>query len=660
MKAGRSKKLSCFLCSVFGLTIISAGMSAVAFSFSWFHNNNYLKKDFTGNTAGAYYASGTGTESDPFIIKRPTHLYNLAWLQYLGEYNKVDSTTEKIETTYFKLSDDIDDIKGLDMGGWVLPPIGTEDNPFVCNFNGNNKIIRNLTISNNFSDFSTRHPQSVKTFDGGEIIGFFGVVGQLSTELKYTSSTNKVTNLYLDQITVKNGSTKTLAGLLAGYVNGEMTNCGVYRGKFDFISGTSKIEDIGTTTFSNVSDYSLIGSYNSTNYSWEDQPGSGDGNAYGTSTNIKSLYEDLEEISSTYTSVNSNGTLNIPKNHAFPFRRENNTIVSGSGTTNVKLYSTASSTSSVTNSSTFQGSSKGNNLGYYSGSGLKLYYKKGVDYSISNFGQPSSIGTVYFKIPSSDNEIFTYLNNKNEDGTISGDYLLRLGDSLDSYWFSDSSNYQYIQNAKVGSYSGGALIPSRCIWVAPQKAGTFKFVLYTPEKSTSIYFNELKRTTSKNYSSPFDRYHLILDPLTLSGSSLYYFEKEVTEDDINDGSEYMVAYSGSTNAPYIAYMDIGTSSADPGTTTKPAIVKNVDFVYALEDTVSKGLAKIDASGYAKSNVLFSISGTSSSQQQFYFMRLIASGVLYYNTASSGLAITPIGTGTNSSSSKSKWDDTTSN
>lgn len=658
MKAGRSKKLSYFLCSVFGLTIISAGMSAVAFSFSWFHNNNYLKQDFTGNTAGAYYASGRGTESDPFIIKRPTHLYNLAWLQYLGEYNKVDSTTEKIETTYFKLSDDIDDIKGLDMGGWVLPPIGTEDNPFVCNFNGNNKIIRNLAISNNFSDFSTRHPQSVKNFDGGEIIGFFGVVGQLSTELKYTSSTNKVTNLYLDQITVKNGSTKTLAGLLAGYVNGEMTNCGVYRGKFDFISGTSKIEDIGTTTFSNVSDYSLIGSYNSADYSWESQPGSGSGNTYGTSTNIRQLYQDL----------GSQDGEEIAKNTALPFRRTDNTLVSGSGTTNltVAVSGDYSYTYDITNANTYKASSS--NIGYYVGSDLKLYKKTSYDYSDETLYDDGSSCVVYqfksyFKKPSSDiiNYLTTTKTDSNGNSYRNGDYLIRLSNTVNytSSWYQNSDNFLNIQNAVVGTYTGNVFLPKRAIWVAPVNEGSFKLLLVNSEPGTSyelgLFF--LQRTTPGDYSSAFYRNSLtsMTDQYLTITKQFAYIELSAY-----NGYEYLIVLK-SGKGPYIAYMDLGTNAANPDEgDPKPAIVKNVDFVYALEDTVSKGLVKIDASDYAKSNVLFSISNTSSSQQQFYFMRLIASGVLYYNTTSSGLAITPIGTGTNSSSSKSKWDDTTSN
>lgn len=262
--------------SITCLIAFSAAIAATAFSFSWFSNNNYSKKGIIGSTAGAYYASGKGTEKEPFILNKPRHVYNLAWLQYMDTYNddkaksSGTSETKTIETTYFKLGADID------MSGWVTPPIGTKETPFIGNFNGGGYVISNLTVTNNKANL-TRIPQAVtekKGFTSPEIIGFFGVVGSFDEtyESKYTydSTVNKIYDLYLDKVTIQNSSTNVLSGLLAGYVNGYMTRCGVYRGKFDFSSGTSKID-----SFDRISDYSLIGAYNSDKYTWEDVPGGG-------------------------------------------------------------------------------------------------------------------------------------------------------------------------------------------------------------------------------------------------------------------------------------------------------------------------------------------------------------------------------------------------
>lgn len=67
--------------------ILAAGISTTAFSFSWFSNRNNVTRNIEGKTAGAYFARGRGTKDDPFVINRPIHLYNLAWLQDVGYFD---------------------------------------------------------------------------------------------------------------------------------------------------------------------------------------------------------------------------------------------------------------------------------------------------------------------------------------------------------------------------------------------------------------------------------------------------------------------------------------------------------------------------------------------------------------------------------------------
>ena len=76
--------LKIFLYAVLGGTILASGCAISAFSFAWFSNNNNVTRGFDGSTTGAYFARGNGSEGNPYVINKPIHLYNLAWLQYVG------------------------------------------------------------------------------------------------------------------------------------------------------------------------------------------------------------------------------------------------------------------------------------------------------------------------------------------------------------------------------------------------------------------------------------------------------------------------------------------------------------------------------------------------------------------------------------------------
>ncbi len=315
----------------------------------WFDNKTTITPDeVTGSSDGAYYASGQGTSDDPYIINQPRHLYNLAWLQYLGTYNKDTDNDGSIDEVYFKVegtkaTDDSDAI--LDMNGWVLPPIGTKDNPFVGNFNGNNTIIKNLTVSNTFSDYGDNHPyytynnddeqevMSESTFTQPQIIGFFGVigVGKETSGYEYTTNitvegaayteANLVYDTYVDNITIQNNTEnqELLAGLLAGYVNAPIIQSGVGYGKFNFASGTKNLSSSNTpsgATINGVSNYSLIGAYNPNAFAYSGLPttdgGSGDGNDWGSSIDMMTLNRRMNYISAVSTfSVNSGSRYNV-------------------------------------------------------------------------------------------------------------------------------------------------------------------------------------------------------------------------------------------------------------------------------------------------------------------------------------------------------------
>lgn len=281
--------------------ILAAGISTTAFSFSWFSNRNNVTRNIEGKTAGAYFARGRGTQDDPFVINRPIHLYNLAWLQDVGYFDS--------KKTYFIIE------KDLDMTGWTLPPIGNESHPFIGELDGFDTIhgtnksaakISNLTISNKFSDYQS-HPSSITSISGCNAMGFFGTFGEEKKD--YAEDAPVAKNFYLDKVTVKSKEQENLIGSLAGYVNGKISDIGISNSTISLPANNHSFKDYT----SNVSDYTSIGycedKYKNTAYEKEvvlqssdldtSQGTEGDGGAEagnGGSIDMNTMYNNLLSI----------------------------------------------------------------------------------------------------------------------------------------------------------------------------------------------------------------------------------------------------------------------------------------------------------------------------------------------------------------------------
>lgn len=353
------------------ITIISVALCAIiaftAATFCWF--SRYKTVDFPnaygGTAKAAYFAGGDGSKADPYVIKNEVHLYNFAWLQYLGYFNLNPELNNGRAQSYFKLANDID-MSGLKS---ALPPIGTYQYPFIGGFDGANYTVYNLTVSNAKQDLTVRpmnaHFAENSQSNGGlllaatqsgevSVLGLFGVVGDyndflannyynktvgdsnivindssvdLPADLSQIGSNEfyhkglSVKNFYIDKIHVKSYSKKTLLGLAAGYVNAAMQNVGVYRCDASFASGASGLtDDYGTV----VSKYSLIGDYNKNAVSWEEDPtsgsgGSGDG-GWGGSIDMRTMNRrlgymyavgDIKQVNGIYHSKNSSYGINL-------------------------------------------------------------------------------------------------------------------------------------------------------------------------------------------------------------------------------------------------------------------------------------------------------------------------------------------------------------
>lgn len=280
-----------------------------------------------------------------------------------------------------------------------------------------------------------------------------------------------------------------------------------------------------------------------------------EGNDYGTSTDIKALGV-----------LSSN---NINSNVAYPFKWESDRIVKKSGNKNVTYYGTNKGNVSYI-TTTVAASTKGNNIGYFIGSDLKIYSDKATDYTKFYYPDkasdseshelPYTSGTITYEAPDSD--IINYLNEN-------GSYLLRMSSQSNITKTPGNGNsptgknsYNLIENAQVGKWSGTALVPSRAIWLVPVKVGSLKFVIYNPESTDAAFsIKRLTRTDAGDYSTSFSNYENMVTYSNIKTGKAYYFEYEITQADINNGYEYAIVCESTNTAPYFAYIDLGDSAS---------------------------------------------------------------------------------------------------
>lgn len=362
--------------------------ASITVAFAWFTTSHVFNPDVSGGSLTGYFVpGGEGTKEKPYELNSWVHVYNLAWLQYMGELNKESLDEEgntKISQIYFSLIDDIN------MEGIILPPIGTSDYPFVGHFDGNGHCISNLTVSNYLdsgeNEFGIeKRPLSVTNIDGTtvSIIGFFGIVGAIDDDMKskliddttpdgeeviISEKVNAVHDLFLDNITVRTETDESLIGLFAGYVNASVSNVGI--GESSLCVGDN-VQPLSAMEMEYViSSYSLIGKYDSKNVSWKDVVvgGSSGGNESGNegwggsmdmyniirrvsymfTENIKKSpknsypvnFYNYGNIYYTYTAAANQQIAYIAKNSLIPINADTQTMFEGTETVYSNSYPT--------------------------------------------------------------------------------------------------------------------------------------------------------------------------------------------------------------------------------------------------------------------------------------------------------------------------------
>lgn len=177
-----------------GLTCISLIGLIIAQAYMVFESMQNIGKNQSDKLPGeiglrSYFDSGTGSATDPFVITRPMHFYNLSRLQVLGAFTGKTyfSLGKQINGTgdYYFYSSDADnssnptatylDMQSYATNGTQIFSIGSTSSPFFGEFEGHGKTIANLTVDSDPED-----------------IGVFG----------YVASGAKVSNTIFSNLTI--------------------------------------------------------------------------------------------------------------------------------------------------------------------------------------------------------------------------------------------------------------------------------------------------------------------------------------------------------------------------------------------------------------------------------------------------------------------------
>ncbi|MCQ2799118.1 MAG: hypothetical protein MJ220_04460 [Bacilli bacterium] len=499
--------------------ILASFASFVAASFAWFN----LKEEVDisgghGYTAASYFHSGDGSEDDPYTITQPIHLYNLAWLQYLGEFNKDN------EQFHFQLLSDVD------MSGLVLPPIGTVENPFIGTFDGDKYTISNLVVSNKIGQGEneiSKKPLKVEasTFTGVNIVGMFGVVGDYNGAGTYSSFAPSISDVYLDGCTIAPQAGQILAGVAAGYVNGEMSGVGVNNSGLKIASGTTSLSSITT----NISDYTLVG-YCTDNYInrlnisdnlvysptrstdvYNFEGDGGDMAGWGGSIDMKSMYDRL-------TTFNNNAT-NISNNNPYVTKRTYSYYDDGSAT-------------SVTNTN---------------GTGISRY-------------SSTTKGKVVFRNNKGANSAYWYLYGGRYD--VHNNYH-RVSSNITGITLSFTSNRTTMYLTTNGtSLTTTTNVNDASLWVLSNQNGSGTYQTYIGSELYYLYCNNnggnitLSKTSQRNFSSANNYVSYT------SGKNTYYLRYADSALSFNTSTNNRVTLTKGTSTTRTVYDDTLLSSEE--------------------------------------------------------------------------------------------------
>ena len=611
------------------IVAVLVSVFALGHAFAWLVGNRLESlQDFNGSSGSPYFASGTGAQNDPFIITNQYHMYNLAWLQNTGKFDK---------QYYFQVGNDI----SIPENFW-LPPIGTDTNPFEGVFNGKGYKITNLQVTTDNSKLtgvvsgtSVKYSNAVGMFGmtdaGADISNFIlekPVVEVANANATYSTAANKVAGLAVGH--VAQDSKVYSIGVLA-----DQTGTKLLMNKGGYSTFNSIIGELAEGVESSVTG----GGHTS----------GGSGANFGSSFDVGSMLDRLQLIlankksatpspylpnidtqssnpvpvalekmpftvtdSSTYVGAEAKEV--VANTNVGYFLGNQNKIVSKNLKFGNKLTAANDSWTNWTNE-------KGNtpatdktiprwfytHKNIWDTSGNDPYSNEGTDYTTgSGFNELSQ--AEYDALPDSIKNILPAENVSQDSFTtirISQQYQYQqsagsqgVGNSGGNWSY--HGQISWMGNTYGENYSGtdgkgyqdtsGILLPNNAIWFKPAETGKFRLVMYTDTAGDGFVLIKATRTNGsanepfKNDSSSngTDITFTTVMKQQLPSYVLFYYEYEVTQDELDAGNvEYFLMQHGNGGA-YFVYLDIGSSgmTGDTGEIDHEKAVSAVDFIYS--------------------------------------------------------------------------------
>ncbi len=552
-------------------------VSLVTTSMAWFTSLLQFQTAIDASSISNYYASGQGTEDDPYIITSPKHVYNFSWLQNSGAYP---------EKTYFKLGNDID-MRGaltgfLGQTSGAVPPIGTDQHPFIGSFDGQGYSLKNLWVSSDPLDWKEK-PANIAYVEVGQSIGFFGNLGSTEDEPPVIGS---AAHFYLENIEITNKVNNSYVGIVAGYANGTLKGIGVKNAKIS----------LGTSAIKVTSDYSLIGKLGPF-ITWSDSPDQGvAGN----------LLVDPNYPGHLFTNVNYPSTVAVP-----------NSIIGSAYY--VGSLTTQSSSVNKSNSSFVK-------------------YNPLVEV-IENQSQvitttTSNITTITDANHASlvHEEFWARYQQVTSLGTAR---TVLLGST---YPPTLASNNTWNNSVTLPNEAGANMTaPRNAIWFKPKKGGTsglsfFRFNQGADNESISVYQFKRNGTQITN----LNEVRFAISKAAVGNRTGVYFDFRIPQSMVSAGYEFLVAASSQYAATSAGFFYLTLSGTDESGGEDAGLVDAVDYTYRLQ---SGNFEDLMDETYVPKRTILKFDGTYSGSAYFNMLDYPNdNGAVYYFTDPSTIYI----------------------
>lgn len=360
------------------IVAILVAVFALGYAFAWL-GRDLKNKDFKfgGSSASSYFAGGSGTKEDPYTITNKYHVYNLAWLQDTGRFENTKY--------YFALDGDVtmDDM-------WV-PPIGTDAEPFIGEFDGRGHKITGLKVTTNRDKLTSCPVVNNASFRFSRAVGFFGY-----TENKSSEDKSRIQNFILSnplvEVAVNNApysaTGNCVAGLAVGHVAGVVSSIGVLSTE---VSGDAQGTELDIFVASDSLKYSTFNSIlgelakGATSTVTGGGHGSdGSGSAFGANFDISGLVDRLKLIHD-----NNGASWRLPKLGDYYLGTSNEGSKATTLASQEKIPFTVGRDSVYTGADAKE-TMASNNIGYVLGNQTKFYSKS------YTFGEPMALsGNTY-------------------------------------------------------------------------------------------------------------------------------------------------------------------------------------------------------------------------------------------------------------------------